>query len=103
MHSSTYLLAVAASIIPAFAQTSTSCNPTKQQCPADAALGKAVMYDFTKGASQDFTVSTGTAPTFDGNGAEFTIAKSGDSPTMTSKWYMMFGHYDIVKKTIFLS
>lgn len=98
MHSSVFLLAIAATLAPTLAQTSTSCDPTKKACPADTALGKAIEYDFTQGASQDWTVSTGAAPTFDSNGAEFTIAKSGDSPTMSSKWYMMFGHYDVVMK-----
>lgn len=86
MRSSAFWLAVAASVAPTFAQTSTTCDPTKKQCPPDPALGKSVFYDFTKGASQEFTVSTGTAPTFDSNGAEFTIAKHGDAPTLTSKW-----------------
>ena len=98
MHSSTALLAFAAAIAPTFAQTSTTCDPTKKTCPDDPALGKAVTYDMTQGAPQDFTVSTGAAPTFDKDGAQFTIAKSMQSPTMSSKWYMMFGHYDVVMK-----
>ena len=69
-----------------------------ETCPADPALGKAISYDFTKGASQDFSVSTGAAPTFGKDGAVFSISKSGEAPTMSSKWYMMFGHYDVVMK-----
>ena len=84
-------------------QTFTSCDPLKQTCPPDPALGKAISYDFTKGSSSDWALSTGAFPTFDTTGddagAHFTIAKSLDSPTMTSKWYMMFGHYDIVLRT----
>jgi hypothetical protein len=38
------------------------------------------------------------APTYDGNGASFTVAKSGDSPTLTSDFYIMFGHVDFVLK-----
>ena len=96
MHTTAFLLALAASVAPTLAQTSTLCDPLKKTCPADPALGKSVEYDFTAGASQDFTVSTGAAPSFDKDGAKFTIVKAGDSPTMTSKWYMMFGHYDVV-------
>ena len=98
MRSSAFLIAAAATVAPTFAQTFTSCNPLKKTCDPDPALGKAVQYDFTAGASQDWTVSTGAAPKFSSNGADFTIAKTGDSPTMSSKWYMMFGHYEVVMK-----
>jgi beta-glucanase (GH16 family) len=92
------IFAIAAIAGTTFAQTSTTCDPTKKSCPDDPALGKSVFYDMTKGAPQDFTVSTGAAPTFDNTGAVFTISKSMQSPTMSSKWYMMFGHYDVVMK-----
>ena len=78
------------------AQTSSVCNPLLQTCPADPALGTSKNIDFSNGASSDFT-STG-APTYDSNGAAFTVAKSGDSPTIISKWYIMFGHVDFVIK-----
>lgn len=63
-------------------------------CPANPALGKSVNVDFTSGASSEFT-SFGD-PTYGSNGAAFTIAKSGDSPSISSKWYIMFGHVDFV-------
>jgi len=65
-------------------------------CPPDAALGKSVNIDFTQGASDSFTAQGN--PTYDSNGASFTIAKSGDSPQLTSKWYIMFGHVEFVVK-----
>jgi beta-glucanase (GH16 family) len=65
-------------------------------CPPDPALGKSVTVDFTKGSSDEFT-STGN-PTYDSNGAAFTVAKSGDSPMLTSKWYIMFGHVEYTIK-----
>lgn len=34
-------------------------------------------------------------PTFDSNGANFAIAKSGDSPQLTSKFYIMFGRVEM--------
>nr|KAK5442925.1 transglycosylase [Exophiala xenobiotica] len=81
------------------AQTYSTCNPLAQSgvCPADPALGKSVDIDFTSGSSSEFSESGG--PTYDSNGAAFTVAKSGDSPSISSKWYIMFGHVDFVIKT----
>ena len=82
-------------ITPSSAQTYSNCNPlTNTACPADSALGRSVSIDFTQGASDSFT-SQGN-PTYDSNGVSFTVAKSGDSPQLTSKWYIMFGRVDVV-------
>lgn len=79
------------------AQTYTSCNPlTQGNCPADPALASAVSIDFAKGASSQFS-SFGPI-TYGSNGASFSIAKSGDSPTITSNWYIMFGKVEAVIK-----
>ncbi|KAI9696165.1 MAG: hypothetical protein M1820_008306 [Bogoriella megaspora] len=91
------LAAIAFSIASVSAQTYSNCNPlTSGGCPADSALGKTVNIDFTQGSSDSFTPQGN--PTYDSNGASFTIAKSGDSPQLTSKWYIMFGHVEIVMK-----
>jgi len=91
-------LATIAGLLPtSSAQTSSSCNPTAgQTCPADPALGGALTIDFTSGASSSFTSSG--SPTYDSTGAHFTVAKSGDAPTITSKFYIMFGKYSITMK-----
>jgi hypothetical protein len=88
------LLALAAT---ASAQTFTSCNPLSQSCPPDPALGKSITIDFTKGASDLFTAQGN--PVYNANGAQFTIAKSGDSPQITSKFYIMFGKFEVTMKT----
>ena len=83
--------------VPALAQTFTNCNPlTSSSCPPDTALGRSVNIDFTQGASDSFT--TQDSPTYNSNGASFTVAKSGDSPLIASKWYIMFGHVEFVLK-----
>jgi beta-glucanase (GH16 family) len=75
------------------AQTYSNCNPLLQSgCPADSALGKSETFDFTSGASSRFTSSG--SPTYNGNGAAFTVAKSGDSPLLSSSFYIMFGHVE---------
>lgn len=82
---------------PSTAQTYSSCNPTSQSgCPADPALSKSTTVDFTNGASDEFTAQGN--PTYDSTGAEFTVAKSGDSPTLISKWYIMFGKVSVTMK-----
>ncbi|KAL9640518.1 MAG: hypothetical protein Q9204_000690 [Flavoplaca sp. TL-2023a] len=82
---------------PVAAQTYTTCNPlTSGSCPADPALGRAVNIDFTEGPSDSFTPQGN--PTYDSNGATFTVAKPGDSPQVTSKWYIMFGRVEVQLK-----
>ena len=92
-----FIAIVALQLSPVTAQTYSSCNPLQGgNCPPDSALGKAVNIDFTSGASDSFTPQGN--PTYDSNGASFTVAKSGDSPQLTSKWYIMFGHVEFVLK-----
>ena len=98
MRSTQYLTAIAALVAPTLAQTFTSCNPLEKTCPADPALAKSVAYNFASGAPSDFTVAAGKAPVFSSDGAHFTISKDGEAPTLSSNWYMMFGHYKIVMK-----
>ncbi|RVX73580.1 hypothetical protein B0A52_02468 [Exophiala mesophila] len=79
------------------AQTFTECNPlTQGGCPPNPALGRSVSVDFTSGPSSEFSAVGSTSYTSDG--AAFTVARSGDSPSITSEWYIMFGHVDFVVK-----
>ncbi|KAL8727769.1 MAG: hypothetical protein Q9166_005824 [cf. Caloplaca sp. 2 TL-2023] len=91
------LLTASLVAVPIAAQTYTTCNPlTGGSCPADPALGRSVNIDFTEGPSDSFTPQGN--PTYDSNGASFTVAKPGDSPQVTSKWYIMFGHVEFQVK-----
>ncbi|KAJ4303401.1 transglycosylase [Kalmusia sp. IMI 367209] len=97
MRSTLRAVAACASILllsgPATAQTYTNCNPTTStSCPPDSALGKTVNIDFSS-ASDSFT--TEGSPTYGSDGASFTVAKQGDNPKITSKWYIMFGQVDV--------
>ena len=97
LQSPRWLAAIGIVLATASAQTYSNCNPlTSGSCPADSALGKSVNIDFTQGASDSFTAQGN--PTYDSNGVSFTIAQSGDSPQLTSKWYIMFGHVEYVIK-----
>ncbi|KAL4911056.1 hypothetical protein BDW74DRAFT_142352 [Aspergillus multicolor] len=78
------------------AQTYTDCNPLEQSCPADPALGRSANYDFTNGASDDFTEVM--SPSYGADGASFTVSKQGDAPLIQSNWYIMFGHVEFMIK-----
>ncbi|KAH7380787.1 concanavalin A-like lectin/glucanase domain-containing protein [Pyrenochaeta sp. MPI-SDFR-AT-0127] len=74
------------------AQTTTSCNPTLKTCPADAGLSSTTYtHDFTQGADDANWNMTASGVTYTSSGAEFTITKSGDAPTLQSKWHILFG------------
>ncbi|KAJ9150788.1 Family 16 glycoside hydrolase [Pleurostoma richardsiae] len=78
------------------AQTSTSCNPLDTTCSADTALGKSISVDFTSGASDLFTGSGD--PTYGSDGVVLTVSESGDAPTLTSTFYIMFGRVEVSLK-----
>ncbi|KAK2049245.1 family 16 glycosyl hydrolase [Colletotrichum somersetense] len=81
------------------AQTFTTCDPTKKDCPADPALGKSVNIDFTKGNDDSvFRQLDGTEVKFEDGGALFSISKETEAPTMASKKYIFFGKIDVVLK-----
>lgn len=50
--------------------------------------------DFTSGASDDWKVTNGDI-TYNGQGAGFTVAKHGDSPTIQTKEYFFFGTVEV--------
>ncbi|KAI0102321.1 glycoside hydrolase family 16 protein [Hypoxylon sp. NC0597] len=101
MHSSAWrCVAVVVGLLScrATAQTYSSCNPLQgSSCPADTALGMAIDVDFTQGEVNSFTKSGGE-PTYGSDGVTFTVAKSGDSPQLTSVFYIMFGRVEISLK-----
>ncbi|KAF2147189.1 glycoside hydrolase family 16 protein [Aplosporella prunicola CBS 121167] len=59
------------------------------------ALGRSVNIDFSS-ASDSFDAVGPVS--YGSDGASFTISKSGDSPKLTSKWYIMFGKVEFVVK-----
>ncbi|KAF2195750.1 glycoside hydrolase family 16 protein [Zopfia rhizophila CBS 207.26] len=91
------LASAALLITPSSAQTYSNCNPlSRSDCPPDSALGRSVNIDFSS-QSDSFTAQGN--PTYDKNGVSFTVAKSGDSPQLTSKWYIMFGKVEVLLKS----
>ncbi|KAJ4334696.1 hypothetical protein N0V95_009109 [Ascochyta clinopodiicola] len=99
-------LALLASVLPtAWAQTHTACNPLNTTgCPNMQALGgNATFYWNKTGISSDGKIwkkqNQGTIDwSEDAKGATFTVERSGDSPMVQSKFYMMFGRFEVVMK-----
>ncbi|KXH37620.1 glycosyl hydrolase family 16 [Colletotrichum nymphaeae SA-01] len=90
-------LAVLASLAqPAVAQVSTKCNPMNTTCPADPAFGMDYNFNFNSTPSTDaWETTVGPVTYTSDNGAEFTISKQGDSPTIRSKFYFFWGRTEI--------
>jgi len=94
------LAAAALAVAPlASAQTFTQCNPLKKTCPADAGTTEShLSFDFTQSNALDkWTTTAGTVNT-GSNGAEFTINKRGDAPTIETDFYILFGEISITMK-----
>lgn len=90
-------LAVATPLVSA--QTYSDCNPMKATCPANkGSTESSLHFDFTKASALDqFKVTGGSVPT-GSNGAEFTINKEGDAPTIVSDFYFFYGELSIEMK-----
>ena len=96
------LLLLATVLIPTtLAQTWTSCNPLNTtDCPVDKALGVSnYTIDFTKSTmSTSVWNTTAGLVNYGNNGAEFTVAKRLDSPTVQSLFYIFFGQVEVIMK-----
>ena len=86
-------------LAPAFAQTFTNCNPLNSTCPQDPALGinHTFVFNTSTTVTDSFNITAG-AITYGDNGAEFTVAKKGDSPTIESQFYIFFGSVSVIMK-----
>lgn len=79
------------------AQTYTTCNPLKETCDACPALSGSLDTSFTEGASSRYEAYLTTSKvTYTDKGATFTISQRGDSPSVESDFFIMFGHVEFV-------
>lgn len=89
--------AAALAVAQASAQTYTTCNPLEKTCPADKGTTKASQtFDFTQ-SLDGWTTTAGTVNT-GSSGAEFTLAKQGDAPTIETDFYIFFGEVSVTMK-----
>ncbi|KAF1955300.1 hypothetical protein CC80DRAFT_474699 [Byssothecium circinans] len=95
-------VALLASFLPTtFAQTSTACQPLNTTgCPNMEALGGNVSLTFEKGYNIKIwdKPAAGEIKGTGENGTSFMIARSGDSPSIHSKFYLFFGRIEVVLK-----
>ncbi|KAK3718698.1 hypothetical protein LTR37_004915 [Vermiconidia calcicola] len=87
----------------ATAQTFTHCNPLNETCPANPALGTTFEMTFNESMSEFdpnfFNVTAGAdLISFSEEGAQLTIAKQGDSVTVGTAFYIMFGTVEMLFK-----
>ncbi len=85
----------------AAAQTSTTCNPLHKTCPQDAALGTTYETTFNESMTEFdpnfFNITAGAdLITFSAKGAELTITNQGDSVTVQTAFYIMFGRVEMI-------
>lgn len=77
------------------AQTSTTCNPLNETCPADPALSTSWTWNLSSTSYLDSTWNiTNGAISYTDNAAEFTIAHALDAPTIQSNFYLFFGRLE---------
>lgn len=81
----------------ATAQTYTTCNPLKETCNACPALSGSLDTSFIDGGSSRYEAYlTTNKVTYTDKGAAFTISQKGDSPSVESDFFIMFGHIEFV-------
>ncbi|KAG6007355.1 hypothetical protein E4U21_006059 [Claviceps maximensis] len=90
------ILAGAAMLALATAQVHSDCNPTERVCPPNPAFGTQHLFQFNSTPDSALWETTAGIVNYDAkNGAAFTIAKQGDSPTIRTKFYFFFGRTEI--------
>ncbi|KAG5918494.1 hypothetical protein E4U42_006832 [Claviceps africana] len=90
------ILAAAAILGLVTAQVQTNCNPMERDCPPNPAFGTSHLFQFNSTPDNDLWETTAGIVHYDAkNGASFTIAKQGDSPTLRTRFYFFFGRTEV--------
>lgn len=97
---SRWLPAVLAALPLAAAQMKSDCDPTKEDCPNNPALGIEHHFHFNATPPRDTWEKTASGDiTYDPEkGAIFSIKKQGESPTLRSKFYFFGGRTEMLLK-----
>jgi len=81
----------------ASAQTFSNCNPMNvTTCKPNPALGGTAGFDMTHTVNPAIWNMTAGPMTYGSSGAEFAITAQGQSPTIQSNFYIMFGSVSVV-------
>lgn len=91
---------VAALIGAATAQVHTDCQPlNRTDCPPDPAFGTEALFTFNASQPSELWQTTvGPVSYSQDNGAQFSINKQGDSPTIRTSFYFFFGRTEVWMK-----
>jgi len=94
-----YILTASALTALVGAQTFTDCNPMEKSCPNDPAIAENFETNFKDGkdAVKGWKQTAGALEFVDA-GAEFTVKKTGDAPTIQSEGYLHFGYVEVTMK-----
>jgi len=93
--------AIVASATIASAQTYSDCNPMHETgCPDNPALSGGYTWSYAKekGDAPNFRRINQGNVLFQDDGAHFRVAKAGDSPTLISNFYIMYGRFEVKMK-----
>ncbi|OQE17629.1 hypothetical protein PENSTE_c020G10385 [Penicillium steckii] len=92
-------VALAAMAPLASAQTHSECNPMEKSCPPNKGLtDKSAEFDFTQSSGLDKWTTTAGKVDTGSDGAQFTINKKGDAPTIQSDFYIFYGEVEVTMK-----
>ncbi|OJD36233.1 glycosidase crf1 [Diplodia corticola] len=84
----------------ASAQLTSDCNPIENStCPPNVGLDQyRFTSDFTTGQNESWEGAAYTVINYGDDGAELTINKDTDAPTMHTEFYTMFGYFEVEMK-----
>lgn len=91
--------ALAAAITLVLAQQAPDCNAFEKTCPSNKGNTKGhINYDLMQTSALNEWTSLGGAVVTGPDGAEFTIHKRGDAPTIVTDYYIFYGEVSVEMK-----
>ncbi|KAJ6127830.1 Concanavalin A-like lectin/glucanases superfamily [Penicillium samsonianum] len=91
--------ALAATISLVLAQKAPDCNAFDKTCPSNKGTTKGhINYDLTQASALNEWTALGGAVVTGPDGAEFTIHKQGDAPTIVTDYYIFYGEVSVEMK-----
>lgn len=73
------------------------CNPLKQRCDSNDALGASIKETFSS-ETKYFAERVSNGVSYSSDGVRFRVSEKGDNPSIMSNFYMMFGKVEAVIK-----
>lgn len=94
-----FFAALAAAVTLTFAQQAPDCNAFEKTCPSNKGNTNGhINYDLTQPLALNEWTTLGGAVVTGTDGAEFTIHKQGDAPTIVTDYYIFYGEVSVEMK-----